>query len=146
MDIKTKSGDISDVSFVSWPEGSSLIGLGSPLSDDGWSSHVELRVVGVGKSKVSLLHWSDSSCSSIKEEPLSIVPWLGVMNSESVLVSTNMLVPEKGLSSAHSGSDLESSSIWELLFRPADGSLIDVPLLVLSIVAVVVDNVSVVGV
>lgn len=102
MDIEAESGNISDVSSASWPEGGSLVSLGSPLSDDSSATNVELRAVLVREGEVSLLLWSDGSSSSVEEEPLSWVPWLGVMDSESVLVSTNVLVPEEGLASRHS--------------------------------------------
>jgi hypothetical protein len=68
------------------------------------------------------------------------------MDSESILVSTNVLVPEEGLTSRHSGSDLESSAIWKWLSWPAHSSLVNVPGLVETIVASVVNDVSVVSV
>jgi hypothetical protein len=69
-----------------------------------------------------------------------------VLDSESVLVSTNMLVPEESSLGSHSRSDLESSSVLEWLSWPLNGSLIDPPSLVETIVAFVEDGVHVVGV
>ena len=69
-----------------------------------------------------------------------------VLDSQSELVSSNVLVVREGSSTRHSGSQLESSSIWKWLSSPVDVGLIDEPGLVETIVAVVEDNMSVVGV
>jgi len=69
-----------------------------------------------------------------------------VLDSHSELVSSNVLVVREGSSTRHSGSQLESSSIWKWLSSPVDVGLIDEPGLVKSVVAVIEDNMSVVGV
>ena len=75
-----------------------------------------------------------------------VVVWHVVSDSESELVSTNVLMPEEGSSGFHQGLDLESDSVvewesWVLLGLGLNG-----PTLVESIVALVPDNVSVVDV
>ena len=77
---------------------------------------------------------------------MSVVIWHVVSDSESELVCTNVLLPEEGSSRFHQGLDLESDSVvewesWVLLGLGVDG-----PSLVQTIVALVPDNVSVVGV
>jgi len=82
----------------------------------------------------------------IEDEPLLLVSLHDVVNSESVLVSTNMLFDSEGLSASHKGSDLELSSISEWLSSQGLTGLIEDPSLVGTVVAVVEDNVSVVSV
>ena len=49
----------------------------------------------------------------IEDEPLLVVPWGVVSDSQSVLVMTEMLMSEQGSVGAHSGLDLELDSISE---------------------------------
>ena len=147
MNIKAKSWDVSDVSGVSTVEGRHLSVISSlVVSDNGSDSNLETLASLVGDGPVSLEVWSDGSGSPVEDPPLLLVPWLGVLDSESVLVSTNVLVPEEGSSRLHSSSDLESLSILQWLRWPLLGSLVDPPGLVETVVAVPEDNVSVVGV
>ena len=85
---------------------------------------------------------SDGSGSSVEDEPLSVVLWLVVSDSESVLASTDVLLPVQGSEGAHSGLDLESLAIWKWLLWIGVGSLVDIPGLVQTVVAVPHDGVS----
>jgi hypothetical protein len=73
---------------------------------------------------------------------LSGVLWLVVSDSQSELVSTNVLVPVEGSESCQSRFDLESDSVWILGLWPVVGLLINVPGLVNTIAAVPEGNVS----
>lgn len=57
--------------------------------------------------------------SRVEHEPLSVVPWGVVSDSESVLVVTNVLVSEQGSLVLHLGFDLELNSVleWVLLWK-----------------------------
>lgn len=73
------------------------------------------------------------------------VSWLVVLDSDSVLLATDVLVPHECFASAHSGSDLEHSTVYDhFTWWVLAGSLIDDPRLAVTLVAVVVDNVLVV--
>ena len=74
-----------------------------------------------------------------------LVPWLSVSDSESVLVSSNVLMPEQGFTSAHFRSDLEFN-VMISLFWPGNTSLVNEPCLIKTVVAVPEDYMSVVGV
>ena len=74
------------------------------------------------------------------------VEGLVVLDSQSVLMSSNVLVDRQGSVVTHLGSDLESDSVVEWLSSPVDVLLIDVPALVETVVAVPEDNMSVVSV
>jgi hypothetical protein len=79
-------------------------------------------------------------------EPLLVLPWCIISNSDSVLVSTNMFSYLKGSIFRHSSSDSKSKTIvvWE------SGSLLTIlvepPALVGTVVAVPEDYVSVISV
>jgi len=77
---------------------------------------------------------------------LSDVPWLMVVDSKSVLTSTNVFMPEESSSVSHSCSDLESNFIVQWLSWPLLGSLVNPPGLVETVVAVVIDNPSLISV
>ena len=66
-----------------------------------------------------------------------------VLDSESILLSTDMFMVEQSFSSIHSGSDLELLSITKWLLMESMADLIDVPSLVQTIMASVIDNMSV---
>jgi len=65
------------------------------LSDDSCNTDSEAIAVLVGDCEVSLGNCSDRSSSAVKSPPLSVVTWLSVSESESVLVTTNVLMPEE---------------------------------------------------
>ena len=77
---------------------------------------------------------------------MSVVVWVVVLDSESVLVVTNMLMPSNSSFLWKSGFDLESNSVLQWVSWEVWLSLVNVPLLVLSIVARPEDNVHVVSV
>lgn len=118
VNIKALSWDISDVSVWSSIVGNSLVCLTLPLSDNSSSVDDESLSSLVGDGIVSLQVWSDGSSSRVENEPLSLVPWLVIVDSKSVLVSTDVLMPEEGSSRSHSSSELESVSIFKWLSWP----------------------------
>jgi len=146
MDIQALSSVVSDVSESSSIESRVLVDLSNPWSDDGSNSDSVALSLLVRDGKLSSSSRSDSSSSLVEDEPLLSFTWHVVSDSESVLVSTNVLVPEEGLSSRHLRSDLESDAVSPWLSWVLDTSLINVPGLVLTVVAVPEDNVSVVSV
>ena len=100
----------------------------------------------VGDDEVFLVDWSDCLGSSVEEEPLVGLEWHVILDSQSILMSSNMLSVEECSSSFHSRSELELDSVVEWLSWPGLVLLIDPPGLAETVVAVVVDDVSVVGV
>lgn len=75
---------------------------------------------------------SDRSCSPVESEPLLVVLWHCVPDSEPVLTSTDVLLVENSSSSFHCGSDLEPDAIFQRISWEFDTILIDVPSLVVS--------------
>lgn len=67
----------------------------------------------VGKSHSSVSCSSNGLSSPVEDEPLSVVLWLIVSDSKSVLTVSNVLVIEESSSASHQGLDLESDSISE---------------------------------
>lgn len=146
VDVQTFLGDVSDVSSGSSVEGSLLVDLSSPWSDDGGNTNSEFVSVLVGDGVTSVGPGSDGSGSLVEDEPLSVVLWLVVSDSESVLVSSDVLLPVQGSEGAHSRFDLESSVVWKWLSWIGVGSLVDIPGLVQTVVAAPHDGVSQVSV
>lgn len=64
------------------------------------------------------------------------------MDLQGVIVGSDVLVVRQGLSSGHSGSDLELSAIWEWLSLIAASLLVDEPSLLEVVVAVLVINIT----
>lgn len=102
MNIHALSWDVSEVSVWSTVVTNSLESFTLPLSDDSGSVSQESLSSLVGDGIASLQGWSNGVSSSVEDEPLSLIPWLIVVNSESILVSTNVLVPEEGSVALHS--------------------------------------------
>lgn len=75
---------------------------------------------------------------------MSSVGWIVVLDSQSVLVATNMLMPEESSCSAHSSLDLELDTISQWISWNVHWSSIKVPSLVSTVMASPVDNPSVV--
>lgn len=146
MNIKALLSIVSNVSVSSSIESKSLVNFISILSNNGSNSNSESVSLLVGNNPVSVGEWSDSSSSSIKDEPLLVVLWCIVSNSKSVLLSTNVLVPEESSEVSHSRFNLESNSIGEWLSWVSESSLVNDPSLIESVMAVPVDNMSVVNV
>jgi len=146
VNIQTFSSVVSNVSVSSLVESRVLIDFSNPWSDNsGNSNSVSLSFL-VRDGELSSTGRSDGSSSLVEDEPLLTLTWHVVSDSESVLVSTNVLVPEQSLSSSHLGSELESDTVTEWLFWVLDASLINEPGLVLTVMAVPEDNMSVVSV
>lgn len=127
VDVQTLLSVVSQVSVVSSVEGNLLVNLRSPWSNDSSDSDSEslsllvrdgITLVGVG---------SDGSGSSVEDEPLSVVLWLVVSDSESILVSTDMLMPEEGSEGSHSRLDLELDVVTKWLSWVVVSLLVDVP-------------------
>lgn len=116
------------------------------LSNDSGSSNVESLTSLVGNSIASSGPGSDSVSSGVKGPPLLVVLWVVRSDSESVLVSTNMLMPEEGSSVGHSRSNLELSSVSEWVSWVVVALSVNNPSLVDTVVALVPDDVSMVRV
>lgn len=117
-----------------------------PLSDDCCDVSFELLTSLVGDGEVSLEVWSDSSSSAVKDPPLLLVKWHVVLDSQSVLVSTDVFVPEQGSTTAHLRSQLESDSVGNWLLWILSSLLVDPPGLVGSVVAIPEDDMSSLGI
>jgi len=52
-------------------------------------------------------------CSSVEDEPLSVILWVVVSDSQSILISTDVFFPEEGSMRLHLGLYLELDSITE---------------------------------
>lgn len=81
--------------------------------------------------------------SPVEDPPLFVAVWVVVLDSESVLMSTNVFMPEEGSSASHLGLDLESSSISDWVSWIRDSSGVDGPALVGMVVASPEDDMSV---
>jgi hypothetical protein len=89
--------------------------------NDAFSLHEVIQLV--RKSVVFLHERSNGSGSSVEGEPLVVVSWLVVLESESVLVMTNVLFHDDRSLGTHLGSDLESLSVFIWLFS-SDGTVL----------------------
>jgi hypothetical protein len=96
VNIQALLSVVSQVSESSSVEGNLLVNLGSPWSHNSSDSDSESLSVLVGNGVTLVGEGSDGSSSSVEDEPLSVVLWVVVSDSESVLVSTDMLMPEEG--------------------------------------------------
>lgn len=97
---------------------------------------------------VSLLEGSDSLGSCVEDEPLVDIIWVVPVNSDSVLVSSNVLGGEhcQVVQSFNLGSDLELNATLQWLFWIVPALSVESPSLVSSLVALVPVNMSLVGV
>ena len=146
MDIQALSSIVSDILSVSLVVSNSLVNLILEWSDHSRSSNSETLSILIGDGIASSGASSDSSCSHVKDPPLSVVLVLVVSDSESELISTNMLSPVSSSEGAHFRLDLELDSVSVNLLWISESSLIDVPGLVCTVVALVPDCESVVNV
>jgi len=101
VNVEALSTVVSNVSSRSSVPSESLVDLGSPWSDGSGNTNFVTLSLLVGNNVASSGEGSDSSSSRVEHEPLLVVPWGVVSNSESVLVSTNVLRPEESSSSWH---------------------------------------------
>jgi hypothetical protein len=74
----------------------------------------------VGDDLVSVSPGTDCVCSPVEYEPLLVVSWCVVSDSQSVLVTTNVFMPEDSSVMSHLGLELEPDSVIESLFRVLD--------------------------
>ena len=96
MDIEALSSVVLEVSVVSTnPSDLNGVVLGSHWSDDGGNSNSESGSLLVSKDMGSLGPGSDGVGSSPESEPLLVILWFVSSDSESELVSTNVLMPEE---------------------------------------------------
>lgn len=109
--IKAESFVVSDVSLTARVEVESLIGLTSPLSNDGCSSNVECMSLLVRYDEVSIGSRSHGLSSWVKSEPGSLVVRVGVLDSKSELTVTNVFIPEELSVAVHLGFKKESYSV-----------------------------------
>lgn len=143
MDIKALSTIVSDVSALSSVPLDSLGVVTREWSESGSDIDLEALTSLVGKSVLSLVESSDGLGSLIEGEPLLLVIWVEVLDSESILVSTNVLSRVKSSVLIHSGSDLELDSGSQWLLWILNGFLVNPPSLVGTVMALVPDQVSV---
>jgi hypothetical protein len=102
MDIKALSEVVSNVSFVSWVESSLLVRLVSVSSHDSGSTFSESLTLLAGDNSVSVSIRSDSSSSFVEDEPLLVVSRVAILDSQSVLMSSNVLLDDESSTLSHS--------------------------------------------
>ena len=100
--IQTFSSVVSDVSISSIVPSDSLVVRVSVNSDGSSNINSEFISILVGNNEVSSSPSSNGLGSVIECPPLLSVLWIVVSNSESVLMSTNMFMPEEGSVGWHS--------------------------------------------
>ena len=101
MDIKTSSSHISDSSSVAVEPSHLLeVVVGPVVSDNSGVAVVHPVVLSIlnGDDKFSVVSRSDGSGSPVEHPPLLVVVWVVISDSESVLVSTDVLVIEESSS------------------------------------------------
>jgi len=143
MDIKALSAVVLEVSSGSVVPSDSVLVEAFVWSDVGSDSDSEVVSELVTNAVSSSAPGSDSLSSGIEGPPLLFVGWVVVLDSESELVSANVLVPEESSVSAHSGLDLELDTAGHWLFWVCVGLEVNHPSLVGAVVALVPDGVSV---
>lgn len=148
MNIKALVNSVSDVSSWSSIEAYSLVAVFAEWSSNSVisiSSEVTISDSKIDRnSSVSVRVGSDGSGSPVKGPPLSVVSWVIVLDSQSVLVRTDVFVPEKSSIRGHSCFDLELDTIPQWISWNVVWFLIKVPSLVSTIMASPVDNPSVI--
>jgi len=102
INIEALSAVVLDVSVSSSNPSDPLVVLVSVLSDGSSDTNSESISSLVSDDIVSSGPGSDSLGSIIEGPPLSLLVWVVVSDSKSVLVSTNMLVPAEGSVGWHS--------------------------------------------
>lgn len=137
---KAVVSDGLNVSVVSWHPSHELSGSVTRAVNS--SKDVLTVTKGVsGKSIVSPVVGSDSLGSAIESIPGVLVIWVLIVNPDIAVVSE-----VQWSVSVNSGSDLELDTVSEWVGWVVDTLLVDVPALVLAIVAFVPNKVSVVSV
>lgn len=146
VDIEASVADISDVSHRSSEPSDLLEWLVSEWSRNGSIVPVSPVVSTLldGHSKSSVTLWSDSSGSPVKDPPLLNVSWVVVLDSESVLMASDVLSIDNSSVVSHSRSNLELLTATEWVSWEVNALSGDEPSLVGTVVASPEDNVSVV--
>jgi hypothetical protein len=150
MDIEALAIDISDVSDFTSIESDSLLRFILIISDNSVVAIVSVVVAAQfldGDDVVSIGVGSHGLGSPVEHEPLLVVLWLGVLDSESVVVFSNVFMPEEGSVRGHSGLDLEPDSVLQWVSWEWSSSSVDEPSLVGGVLgASVPSEVSIVGI
>lgn len=146
MNIKALLTVVSQVPSASLVEGDMLVYISLPWSDNSCSTNSKVLSLLVGNGVSSLGKGSDGVSSSVEDEPLLGVLGVVVSDSKSELVGTDVFSPEEGSVGLHLGFDLELNSVSKWISWVSPSELIDLPSLVGSVMAVVEDNVTSVGV
>ena len=149
VNIETFVKNVSNVSSGSWVESHSLVVVSCFVVRN--NSNVTIFVERVDSSsdtnsKVSVGKRSNSSCSPVEDPPLLVEAWVVVHDSQSVLMSSNVFMPEESSVSSHSRFDLEFDSISQWISSVVKWFSVKVPSLISSIVANVVDDLFVISV
>ena len=100
----------------------------------------------VGDSSLLVGFLSNGSGSAVKDEPLVVISWIVILDSNSVLMTTNVFMNRKSTTTLHSRSQLEPLSVSKWLLWELELLLVDEPSLVETVMAVVEDYMSVVSV
>jgi len=106
---------VSDVSLAARVEVEDLLLLSFPLSHDSSSVLSEPLSPLVGDDEVSLDSTSHGLGSCVEDPPCSLVLWVGVLNSKSVLSVSHMLVVEELLVATHLRLEQELNSMCDWL-------------------------------
>ena len=146
LNLKAEATCVSEVLPGSREEPNLFVDLLCVGSDDSSHSLGESISKLVGNHVVSLLNRSDGSGSAVVNKPLSFVAWVVVSDSEDELIAVPFFVPEKSSVALHSRLDLELHFVLIHELREAEFSLIKIPRLFLSILAVFPSQMHVVGV
>lgn len=119
VNIEASLSKISDVSSLTIePSDSHQVVIGLEGSDDSvWTISIPVILASLnGNSLVSVGLGSDSSSSPVESEPLLDVIWVEVLDSESILLSSNVFSNVESSSRLHLSSDLELDTLLEWIF------------------------------
>jgi len=122
VNIEASLADISDVSSGSIEPSHHLVWVGSSVVSNNSGvvvgHHVSLTVLN-GDDESLVGSRSNGLGSPVEAPPLFVAVRIVILDSQSVLLSTNVFMPEQSSLGVHSSLDLESSSIsnwvsWEV--------------------------------
>jgi len=144
--VEAEACSVSDVSHSSHVEGS-LAEVRLPVrSKDSSSANLVADSPLNGEDEVMLVPGPDGVRSGIKEPPLFVVKWVVVLESQLVLLLTDVFVVGNGSAATLSGLDLELLLVCNWVLGVHEVHLINVPLLVHTVVASPPDQVLVINV
>lgn len=84
------------------PSGLNSVIITSEGSDDSNTVDLELNSSLISENVVSSQEWSNGFSSRVEDPPLPLVSWIMSLDSNSVLMSSNVFPPEESLVSVHS--------------------------------------------